>query len=180
MERARNDTIILLENSWIVSGTDTYLNGYNWQKRSGILTNFKNQMEQSKLLSCHLIYLQVSTDFFLLKARIPPVTELNTEANQWSIYIPRDCRRRSCVPSPLSRTQSGVKHRRYCQRLPPGKAPRGSRTQQHVSKHVEMPSSFCAQRLSIWLRSTQSSQTSQSCQRRLKQFSGDISLAVVG
>ena len=85
MEQARNDTGILLENSWIVSGTDTYSTGYNWQKRRGILTNFKNQMEQSQLHPCHLIYILVSIDSFLLKGRKPSVTEINTEANPWSI-----------------------------------------------------------------------------------------------
>ena len=32
MEQARNDTRILKEISWIVSGTDTYPIGYKWQK----------------------------------------------------------------------------------------------------------------------------------------------------
>ena len=63
--------------------------------------------------------------------------------------IPGDCRRWSCVTSLLSGTQSGARHGRCRQRPPPEKAPRGPGTQQHVSKHVEMPSSLCAQRHSI-------------------------------
>ena len=81
MKQARNETSVLLEKSWPESGTDTCPSGYNWQKHSGILTNFENQIEQSNLHSCHLIYIQVSIDSITLIERIPTVTELNTETN---------------------------------------------------------------------------------------------------
>ena len=64
--------------------------------------------------------------------------------------IPRDCHRRYCVLSPSGGTQSKTGHRRCCQRPPPEKASRGPRTQQQVSKHVELPSSSRTQRLSVW------------------------------
>ena len=89
--------------------------------------------------------------------------------------IPRDCRHWSCVPSPLSRTQSGARHQGCFQRPPPEKASRGPRSQQHDSKHVEMPSSLSAQRHSISWQRTQSSKTGPSCQGQLKHTSESIS-----
>ena len=84
-EQTRNDTRLLLENSLIESGTDTYSTGYNCKKGSRLLKNFENQTEQSKLQSCHLIYMQISIDSFLPKERIPSVTELFTEAMPSSV-----------------------------------------------------------------------------------------------
>ena len=63
--------------------------------------------------------------------------------------IPRDCSRRSCGLFPSWWRQSGARHRQCFQRLQPAKAMKGPQTQQHVSRHIWMPSSPYAQRLSI-------------------------------
>ena len=85
MAHARNNTRSLLESSWIVSGRDRYQNGYKWKKRFEILSIFENQMVQSKLYACHLIYIQVSIDFFIVKQRIPTAADINTKANPRNI-----------------------------------------------------------------------------------------------
>ena len=89
--------------------------------------------------------------------------------------IQRDCWRRSCVLSSSRRTQSKTRHRRCCQRSPAEKASKGHQTQQHASKHVDMPSGLCVQRLSVWRLWTPSSKTDPNSQKRLRHTSWGIS-----
>ena len=175
MEQARNDTRILLGSSWMVSGTDTYPIGYNWQETHWNTHKFR-ESDGTVETSSSPYDLCTGIHRFLFSERKITISYRTKYGSKPMRYaIPRDCRRRFWVLPPSERTQSGATPWHNFPRLPPEKASRGPRTQQHVSKHVEMRSRFCAQSLLVRRWWTSSSKTDPNCQRRLRHTSEGIS-----
>ena len=84
VEQAWNVTRVLLKIASIVSGTDTYPTGYNWQKmhwNTNKVRESDGAVETSYLLSalCTIIRRILSSK------KTPLVTELDTGTNSWSI-----------------------------------------------------------------------------------------------
>ena len=90
--------------------------------------------------------------------------------------MPRDRCCRSYLQSTLSRTQWGAAHWK-CFWLPPQrKSTRGLQTQQHDSKHVEVPPSPFAQRSPTWEQWALALKTGPNCRARLRHTTRDTSL----
>ena len=85
-------------------------------KCMGLLTDFKKEMQQTELHSCHLVHVEVPVNSFLLKQNTAQCMRVLKTAPTWPNKrktLPQDYSRRLCVPSPLNRRQSEAK-RQWC------------------------------------------------------------------
>ena len=129
----------------MVPGKITYPAGNNYEKTHWCTYNFRESdgivgtsiSPSDQCTSVHGIFLSE------IKETIRYGTERGSKPMKYT--VPRGCRRPACVLSHSRRTQSEARHRPCSQQTPSEKASRGPRTQQHVSKQDEMPSSACAQ-----------------------------------